>query len=772
MGCIVFFKVSGKNYKYETNLSEDEIDLQHITEEITNNKIKYFEDDSEKATSGTLPEVLSNYLVSKRDIKNIKQKFLNYLRGIKKEDQEEYLVGNYSLDELNGKFSSVDFNELRLEDDENILFVRNFEYEGIGFGGSIKIGNKKFFIIRDARDAQNLEKYLKTRKNLQNKSKVENKLKTAPDNVKEALNYIAGKNGKQSSALLKFFNHPSDYLYKITEKGVDVHTTLSNYIQRKFQNEYIRQYDNQFINTIINSSDKSGYEYYISEKKLNKILTEFGFLEEKNKKDELNEKELEKAQAILVKKFREFGYPIKLRKAKSGAFAIEFAYRTFNDVESDLVTMEPTELAVQQTYSKFGFKIYKYANKFFVSKNTIITRNSQANQFDSKEEAIKYIENRIKKGTIYSSVDKSKIGIKVYPGAFNYYSLEHLSLNTAFSAITNYSIPYGTKIESEELNNLLHSNITDFLKYFNKHYNIDLSESIDSYEKAYIFLQELSNSQIINKESIKDAINTINNLEFKRFLVLSNKFGNNNYLIQEIKEDPENWQPKDNFAIPVIGALENLANQINKTYIAQKNVDPEFELVKIITESDFENLPKEINRNARGFIYQGVIYINASRASLSDLSHEMGHLILGMIKASNIEVYMKLIEQFQTIQEVKDNINRKRSQPEYQYLAQEDLIEEIFVDQFGKFIVRNDKDLGIFGNEVNSTIEKALEDFGNSIIGFNTTRDFFNNFNNNMKTFLFNGNGLEVGNTMKYRQATNFISKGIEEKTIEMNCKP
>jgi len=41
-----------------------------------------------------------------------------------------------------------------------------------------------------------------------------------------------------------------------------------------------------------------------------------------------------------------------------------------------------------------------------------------------------------------------------------------------------------------------------------------------------------------------------------------------------------------------------------------------------------------------------------------------------------------------------------------------------------------------------------------------------------MKTFLFNGNGLEVGNTMKYRQATNFISKGIEEKTIEMNCKP
>ena len=49
-------------------------------------------------------------------------------------------------------------------------------------------------------------------------------------------------------------------------------------------------------------------------------------------------------------------------------------------------------------------------------------------------------------------------------------------------------------------------------------------------------------------------------------------------------------------------------------------------------------------KNVKGFIRDGVININASKAGLDDLVHEFSHLFLGMLKATNLDSYVKLLE--------------------------------------------------------------------------------------------------------------------------------
>lgn len=43
--------------------------------------------------------------------------------------------------------------------------------------------------------------------------------------------------------------------------------------------------------------------------------------------------------------------------------------------------------------------------------------------------------------------------------------------------------------------------------------------------------------------------------------------------------------------------------------------------------------------NTRAFIYNGEIYINSSKANVSDVFHEMAHIFLGVLKAKYPDGY-------------------------------------------------------------------------------------------------------------------------------------
>jgi hypothetical protein len=74
----------------------------------------------------------------------------------------------------------------------------------------------------------------------------------------------------------------------------------------------------------------------------------------------------------------------------------------------------------------------------------------------------------------------------------------------------------------------LRGSIKELIDYFNQNYNIDLTNIINSYEKAVIFLYELSklnninndNYQNIIKNNINDVKDKIDKLSTKNFLVV------------------------------------------------------------------------------------------------------------------------------------------------------------------------------------------------------------------------------------------------------------
>ena len=764
MKCQITFKVNGEEFTYDTNLSADQITLENVVNEIVTKNISYQTKRSAKKVEGNLPSALADYFTkNKNSDRNIRKEIIKAIQ------EGKNLVGNCTLNQLSQKYPFCKFNDLELNNDEDILFVSKFEYEGIGFGGKIKIGDKSFFIIKNGYDAQVLVKYLNTRKKL---LETEINFNNISDSIRDALNFVkqVEKVTKDQTALTKFFDNPDKYLYKITDSGVDVHTTLSNYIKENLQESYVEEYEDQFINTVINSSsskDKNFYQY-ISNEKLNKIIKEFNL--------EINDDT--QLHIFLSAYFKKKGYPIKAYSTKTNSVGFKFEYYTFGDI--GLANINTTELAVLKD-SQFGYKIYKYGNKYYVSSNTIITKDTYAKQFDSLEFAEKYLKNKIEHSSIINNFNRDKIGISGINGE-NFEintSFREFSTNTVFTAISNYQIPVNEKLEFSvnKLNDLLHGSIKELIDYFNQNYNIDLTDIINSYEKAVIFLYELSklnninndNYQNIIKSNINDVKDKIDKLSTKDFLIVQKL--KNSYILREVSNNEDSWKNDEGLATPIIVPLTNFANLINDQYKQANNSNKN--LVEIITTSDFDELPKEINKEAKGFIYNGTIYINASRASLNDLPHELGHLMLGMIKATNINTYMDLINRLSTMNEIQSMKELKRNQEEYKYLAEEDLIEEVFVDLVGQYIVKNNKNLGLIGNQINKLVSDAVEDFGSSLVGLNTFRHFIDNFSSKMKDFIFSGNGLELNEAMGLRRrAANLIADGIKNKEIEMICEP
>lgn len=99
-------------------------------------------------------------------------------------------------------------------------------------------------------------------------------------------------------------------------------------------------------------------------------------------------------------------------------------------------------------------------------------------------------------------------------------------------------------------------------------------------------------------------------------------------------------------------------------------------------EIDMSGLGKAVPDayTAKGFIYNGEIYINLDNASIDTPIHEITHLLLGSFRNTNPDAYQDLIQVVEQL-------------PNYQLLAQKypnrtrnDVNEEIFVSELAKYL--------------------------------------------------------------------------------------
>jgi hypothetical protein len=119
--------------------------------------------------------------------------------------------------------------------------------------------------------------------------------------------------------------------------------------------------------------------------------------------------------------------------------------------------------------------------------------------------------------------------------------------------------------------------------------------------------------------------------------------------------------------------IVSMANRMGKLYGVA---------VECTDTKGFKALSEELGQdlsNVRGLVYNGKVYINWDIASTADVLHELTHLILPGLKASNPEAYGALMAKVQQ-HPVYDQVRE-----EYANLSDEDLAEEAFCTIFGEF---------------------------------------------------------------------------------------
>lgn len=154
----------------------------------------------------------------------------------------------------------------------------------------------------------------------------------------------------------------------------------------------------------------------------------------------------------------------------------------------------------------------------------------------------------------------------------------------------------------------------------------------------------------------------------------------NKTAIIDIKERPSMFKyvenPKNDFSdvdsqIFIVNSLDKMAKTMG---INIKHMS----IASMKKEGIVDSVPDSVQSSA--FIYNGDIYINTDIASVDSKIHELLHILLGSMRFKNPELYQELIQTVQDLPNFEDlTIN-------YPNRSKSDLLEEVFVDQFGKHL--------------------------------------------------------------------------------------
>lgn len=784
MSCTINIKIKGKTYSIDSNLEQSEMNLQNIVKYLMNNGADTFSSVIEKLSKD---DSISNNDNNKTMLNNLKEAF----KG------KNVIVGNYDMNSLRKRFPYINLDQkdengnylYNLDSNESIILSKQLRYEGVGLGGKVNLGssNNSIFVISNQTDAIHLKNFLKARTILRKPDLV---LPDISNNEQQALNYIKSQNTKlkdDSSALRYFFENSDSFLYD-TVQGIDVYTTLNNYIKSKILEYNLRQEQKDpLVNSIIQRGvfNKSDFSYTISPNQLKNICKMFLdpadfskiYIEEtdnfKNTQDPDKKKELRKQQRdnianFLNQRFEDSNLDFNLKS--NGFLNITSPYQTIGDNNYQFSTVNAAILKYQDPQT--GFKVFLWNNKYYISKNKVITSSTTLGKAYEDEKTAKNTLLKAKTKTrIYDGFNRVLIQFKPING-IEKISIEGFSpqKNTIIEVLDNYNglsseENLHDKIKDNEVcTKLLYGNINNLINYINE--NKGDSSVINSYEKAVAFIIELNNTNNINK-----AIEAVKNISTKQYLVLSREYhdGKTTLTITDNVETTSIDPNKDAIQFPMNKIINNLIEKINNKW--KINNDDNL-VVALNSNEDFKNnkIPNEISRKAKGFIYNGKIYINVTLATPETLVHELGHLMLGIIKCRNLNTYMNILDKMKYNNQVLHIVSELRQIPQYQNLADEDILEEAFVEYFSQrfsLLKWNTRKKDVFDNTVN----KAFDDILKELDSAGNLKDVINNFSDNIYSYINQTSGLGFDvSLMKYRKVSNYISNKIGKGEIIMTC--
>lgn len=482
-------------------------------------------------------------------------------------------------------------------------------------------------------------------------------------------------------------------------------------------------------------------------------------------------------------------------KSKSGKLKYYLTFENqYQTIEERFEGIDWKQISLFQKESNYnGYNIYTDKDGFFYIDRHILTTKSYGKRYHTIEEAKAAIDQKNEYIPLYR--DESIILIN--------------RLSDRNSAWFPYKIQEGRVIKMKDISKfdddyfnfkkITPQNYPQFFKNNPEYTFNNFRESLrkiygssilklNTAEDLYLFLAAIENNK--NKRTAEEIINDISNInkyvyyqvtDVNNGKMITSKHGFTQYTDNANKVLPMykstvipvtvnfgNFYKKEevkNRFIEVIDNLKEIASQIN-TYFGNDliTVDSYTNLKQI------EGLDNLIDEDTRGFIYNGKIYINSSVATSKDIFHEYTHLILGMIKASDMDTYLDIINRITSSKQGEILIYNMRKIDKYKFLSHSDIQEEAAAEIMGLYMSgRNGSDITGENTKsvLNSMVQAAQRMFSgkkaNLDIANMNISDFFKFFvslssvekNKEQDKFLFS-------EARENRMITNIIQKGLQ----------
>lgn len=478
------------------------------------------------------------------------------------------------------------------------------------------------------------------------------------------------------------------------------------------------------------------------------------------------------------------------RKGRVLKDEFNFGYDTMN------IFTPVNEDGVDNGYYK-GYYIYNHLNEagdnIFIVSNSVISPNLyDPAKFKSLKDAKLAVEGFNRSANVSK---QTKVGLKQILGSSDGKRYVNLEFPTNVGQTINsiaYPIGQKTKLFAQE-HNLITTKKPSEIQAFYKQRGIDIS-SLDLPEKIGIFLYAMTeNGYSINAmqgktledsdyANIRKIIFDINNAPIKQYLVeRSNKNGEGNYTTY-IKSLSDSGITINSTGVDLAGnpptqsltsTLFNLKDTLENTLFKDtpiKIVITDNEQLAQLQDQNGNRIFHDGTDGVRAFIYDNNLYINQSNASINDLLHETFHIVLGAIKAQDMNEGTRNYENILNFYDKKvSQMTKNRVNDLYRNLAYIDRMEEGVVRHLARQVENGD--VFYYSDRTNEAIDLFRQQFLNirQNIRKNIKLDLDSDlgFQSSINTLV----SSQVGQMQKNRIISNLIEKGIEKGLILENCK-
>ena len=478
------------------------------------------------------------------------------------------------------------------------------------------------------------------------------------------------------------------------------------------------------------------------------------------------------------------------RKGRVLKDEFNFGYDTMN------IFTPVNEDGVNNGYYK-GYYIYNHLNEagdnIFIVSNSVISPNLyDPAKFKSLKDAKLAVEGFNRSANVSK---QTKVGLKQILGSSDGKRYVNLEFPTNVGQTINsiaYPIGPKTKLFAQE-HNLITTKKPSEIQAFYKQRGIDIS-SLDLPEKIGIFLYAMTeNGYSINAmqgktledsdyANIRKIIFDINNAPIKQYLVeRSNKNGEGNYTtdikslsdsgitINSTGADLAGNPPTQSLTSTLFNLKDTLENTLFKDTPIKIVITDNEQLAQLQDQNGNRIFPDGTD-GVRAFIYDNNLYINQSNASINDLLHETFHIVLGAIKAQDMNEGTRNYENILNFYDKKvSQMTKNRVNDLYRNLAYIDRMEEGVVRHLARQVENGD--VFYYSDRTNEAIDLFRQQFLNirQNIRKNIKLDLDSDlgFQSSINTLV----SSQVGQMQKNRIISNLIEKGIEKGLILENCK-